>query len=117
MNLLTLVLAAAASLLLPASSSDQRLEQPQGEVGQSKDVSPQTNVEVVAAPDMLFVPAVLTQAEGPEELLTEIGQDGPLGDTCWSHQNGEIAFSGIIKPDGAIVYDEAPDMARCPSMD
>ncbi len=116
MNFLTLALAAAATLLLP-SSSDQRLEQSQSEVGQSKDVSLQTNVEVVAAPDMLFVPAVFTQAEGPEKLLAEIGQDGPLGDTCWSHQNGEIAFSGIIKPDGTIVYDEAPDMTRCPSMD
>jgi hypothetical protein len=57
------------------------------------------------------------QAEGPENLVTEIGQDGELGETCWTHQNGEIAKSGIIKPDGSIVYDDAPDYSRCASMD
>jgi hypothetical protein len=71
-------------------------------------------------PSPVIINAVYTTFDEPvqeSELLMEIGSDGELGGTCWTYMNGEIARSGIIKPDGTIVYDDAPDYSRCTPMD
>jgi hypothetical protein len=77
----------------------------------------QPEPHAVKAPDLIYIPALSMGYNDQEILIKEIGSDGELGDTCWTHSNGEVAMSGITNIDGSVVYDDAPDYSRCASMD
>ncbi len=117
MNFLTLALAAAASLLLPASSSDQRLDHPQSEAAQSTEVRPRTSFQAVTA-NYTYDTEPSLDTVGNTRLIYEPGQEDDEGAACWFlPETFELALSGTVGKDGEIKFDDVPDLARCPPMD
>ncbi len=57
----------------------------------------------------------LTDSQG-EKLYMETGGRSD-GSACWFYSNGELARSGVITKSGRVIFDSAPTLSRCPSMD
>ena len=118
MNFLTLALVAAASLLLPASSSDQRLDEPQSQSQAQQNADARQTVFEMVTAEYQYDTEPSLESPGNTRLIYETGPDDPDGAACWFYpETGELALSGTVGKDGKPVFDEVPDYSRCPTMD